>query len=88
LKTDIRNTKILRGVRLANNIRFFVDKREFVDTEYWDIPIPQLKSVVFLHNKPLAVKNIIYSYIRGKENYNMIDVFVEHMEDEDYADFN
>ena len=73
---------------MANNIRFFVDKREFVDTEYWDIPIPQLKSVVFLHNEPLVVKNIIYSYIRGKENYNMIDITLEYMEDEDYADFN
>jgi len=73
---------------LNNRVRFFIDKNCEVDTNYYNIPIPQIGATVWLHDEPLRVHNVSYSYKECENDYNMIDVFVEHMEDEDYADFN
>jgi len=72
----------------VDKVRFFVDKKESAYDEYDDIPIPQLKSTVMLYNERFLVKGIVYRYIRGIENYNLIDLRIEHMEDENYEDFN
>jgi hypothetical protein len=69
---------------LSNLVRFFIDKNEFVDSKYKDIPIPQIGSTVFLNDEPFKVKNITYDFIESENDYNMIDVFVEHMEDENF----
>lgn len=69
---------------MANKVRFFIDKNEFVDTEIYDIPIPQLKSIVWLHDEPLRVRSIAYTYATEKDSCNKIDVQIEHMEDENF----
>jgi len=67
---------------LTNLVRFFIDKNEFADSKYNDIPIPQIGSTVFLYDEPLRVTDVTYGFKESENDYNMIDVFVEHMEDE------
>ena len=73
---------------MTNKVRFSIDKEKTVDTELQDVVIPQLKSHVFLHDEEFIVKKITYGYGAYKYGYILIDVTLEHMEDEDYADFN
>ena len=56
----------------------------FRSTGIYDIPIPQLKSIVWLHDEPLMVRSIAYTYTTEKDSCNKIDVQIEHMEDEDF----
>ena len=73
---------------MTNRVRFSIDKEKTVDTELQDVVIPQIKSHVFLHDEEFIVKNITYGYGAYKYGYILIDVALEHMEDDDYADFN
>jgi len=72
---------------LRTDVRFFVDKEKEPSAEYLNIPIPQLKSTVSINHELLKVKNIEYHYTNFEKDYDVVNVFVEHMEDEDYADF-
>ena len=69
---------------MTNLVRFVIDKEEFVDSKYNDIPIPQIGSSVFLHDEKFKVKNITYGFKESENDYNLVDVFVEHMEDENF----
>ncbi|WP_294856136.1 hypothetical protein [uncultured Oscillibacter sp.] len=67
---------------MTNTIRFYIDSEEVVDTTYTNIPIPQMGSIVMLHDEPLKVKSVTYGYGLMNEGEILIDVEVEHMEDE------
>jgi len=73
---------------LKNIVSFFTDKDDIVDSEYYNIPIPQLKSTVWLHDEPFVVKEIAYIFGEYDNDSNMIKVNVEHVEVEDFANFN
>lgn len=66
------------------NVRFFVDKENEPSAEYFNIVIPQIKSTVFINHEPLKVKNVEYHYTVFENDYDVVNVFVEHMEDENF----
>ena len=69
---------------MTNLVRFFVDKEKEPSAEYFDIQIPQIKSVVFINHELLKVKNVEYHYTNFENDYDVVNVFVEHMEDENF----
>lgn len=69
---------------MKNTVRFFIDKDCIVDIEYDNIPIPQLKSIVWLHDEPFIVTEISYMFGEDNDECNLIDVNVEHVEVEDF----
>ena len=69
---------------MKNIVRFFIDKDCMVDSEYDYIPIPQLKSIVWLHDEPFIVKEIAYIFGEYDNDFNLIDVNIEHTEVEDF----
>jgi hypothetical protein len=63
-----------------NLVRFFKDGNECTRNTYYDIPIPQRKSIVWLNDKPYRVDDISYSYYDRENDGNMIDISVHEVD--------
>lgn len=69
---------------MKTDVRFFIDKEKEPSAEYLSIPIPQIKSTVFINHELLKVNNVEYHYTNFENDYDVVNVFVEHMEDENF----
>ena len=81
------------GQFLGVCVKFFIDKEKDLSmircfsTEHSNVLIPQINSTVSIGHELLKVKNVEYHYSNFESDYDVINVFVEHMEDENYEDF-